>query len=666
MPNQTFPTQPYKGTRDFYPDSNQFVNSQKYTSLFLYQKYIFDTWRQVLVDAGFVEYDASIIEQAELYLAKSGKELGSKQLYNFRDKSDRHIALRPEMTPTLARMVADKYGELKFPLRWFSIPNCFRYEAPQKGRTREHWQVNVDIIGLAAGASDVELFLIAPKLFSAFGANKDQFAIYYNDRRVMDWFLGDYLQIQENKEEVVKIIDDYRKFSPEQNREFFRKYLNDQKIDKIIDLCSDKNSQSYQFYFQKAEQNPEIKTLNQLVKNIYPDFNIAFDPAIIRGQAYYTGIVFEAFDKNKENPRSLMGGGRYDNLMELFNKPKTPCVGLGSGDVTWLEFLKNWNLLDGSPAFETWKKQNQKEKVGIVLDKTPFATFGLEYLKKFGIKQNLDNQTLDTQNTFQNQYPFFENTSKENSILDNSLNPNQSSEISLAPLRIRSVALIKLSGTDKFICFKKTKPSKQEFYSDPNMLFLAGGKLENNENPTQAAIREVSEEIGLSGLNFVKKIATCLKYLPYQNSLSQSLEYYLLFEIDQDSLDNRDKNSELDQKSWEISLATLEELEGNNWDQLNWVVEILQKEGLADDSLAEKNLNFDLNFQSLDKNSSDALEKGQKQEIPIQKIGFLYQTLIPDLKSQSLVCDIDYNIDRSTKKRAENLRKRGCSGIIKL
>ena len=146
-------SQPYKGTRDFYPKN------------LLKRNYIFQTWRQTLIANGYEEYDCSVVENAQIYIAKSGEELGSKQLYSFTDKGDRAIALRPEMTPSLARMISNHFGDMKFPLRWFSIPNCFRYERPQKGRLREFWQVNVDLIGKNAGESDLEILNLVGQLF---------------------------------------------------------------------------------------------------------------------------------------------------------------------------------------------------------------------------------------------------------------------------------------------------------------------------------------------------------------------------------------------------------------------------------------------------------------------------------------------------------------------
>jgi histidyl-tRNA synthetase len=201
----TISTNPYKGTRDFYPEDMKRRN------------YIFDTWRYVLVQNGFVEYDSSVVENAEIYLAKSGEELGSKQLYSFIDKGDRKIALRPEMTPTLARIVAAKFGEMRFPLRWFSIPNCFRYERPQKGRLREFWQLNVDIIGKEAGEVDIELLVVTAKMFLAFGADRSMFKIMFNHRQVLDKWLESN-NLLDQKTTIYAVLDDWFKVSIEENK----------------------------------------------------------------------------------------------------------------------------------------------------------------------------------------------------------------------------------------------------------------------------------------------------------------------------------------------------------------------------------------------------------------------------------------------------------------
>ncbi len=341
--NQIFPSQPYKGTRDFYP-----LDLKK-------RNYIFSTWKQTLNSLGFVEYETSVIENADLYIAKSGEELGSKQLYNFYDKSNRHIALRPEQTPSLARLVANKFGELNFPLRWFSIPNCFRYERPQKGRLREHWQLNVDIIGLPAGEAEIELMNVLGKIFLGFKATKKNFKIMYNHRQVLDEWLKKN-QFFEIKEIIYKVLDDWFKEDLKTKTEVLSNAGLDQSQIKLIEDLTKKQGFSWEQYLDLAKEYSELDLLLNLLPQIRPEVEYEFNPCIIRGIAYYTGIVLEAFDKNPANPRALFGGGRYDNLMELFGK-QSPAIGFGWGDVTMHEFLTNWNLY---PDFE------KKSKLGIL------------------------------------------------------------------------------------------------------------------------------------------------------------------------------------------------------------------------------------------------------------------------------------------------------------
>ncbi len=335
--------QPYKGTRDLYPE-----NLQK-------RNYIFEVWRKTLKSFGYQEYDTSILENADIYLIKSGEELGSKQLYSFVDKGDRKVALRPEMTPSLARIVANKFGELKFPLRWFSIPNCFRYERPQKGRLREFWQLNVDLVGKSAGLVDLEILFLAGKLVSAFGASPDMFQIRFNHRQVLDNWLVQYELIQ-FKDLIYTTLDDWFKLTLEQNQSKLANQLNPQQIAIVVDLCN-KNGQPWRDYIILAQQLPEVKLILETLPTIAPEINFEFTPTIIRGLAYYTGLVFEGFSLNKESPRAIFGGGRYDNLLDLFGK-KAEAIGFGLGEVPFGDFLEDWNLY---PSFD------QSQKTGIIL-----------------------------------------------------------------------------------------------------------------------------------------------------------------------------------------------------------------------------------------------------------------------------------------------------------
>lgn len=320
-------THPYRGTRDFYPED------------FARRQYIFDTWRKSLLNLGFQQYDTPVLENAEIYIQKSGEELGGQQLYNFYDKGERHIALRPEMTPSLARIVANKYGELRFPLRWFSIPNCFRYERPQKGRVREHWQLNVDILGLPAGAVDLEFIFTITEIFKNFGANQEHFQIRLNHREVLDRWI-EQNGLSNYKSTIYSILDDWLKTEEDYKIQTLKDAgLDDSQIQLVLGIRDDSS------YTKLAEEFPELKMILEQIPQIAPDVDLVLDPTIVRGLAYYTGIVFEAFDKNRGNPRALFGGGRYDDLMSLFDEKKQlPAIGLGWGDVTMANFLDNWNL----------------------------------------------------------------------------------------------------------------------------------------------------------------------------------------------------------------------------------------------------------------------------------------------------------------------------------
>jgi histidyl-tRNA synthetase len=342
--SQTISTQPYKGTRDFYPEQLQKKN------------YIFAKWREVLTKKGFLEYETSLLENAEIYIAKSGQELGGSQLYNFYDKGERFVALRPEQTPSLARMVANNFGEIRFPVRWFSIPNCFRYERPQKGRLREHWQLNVDVIGLEPGFIELEILNLVGELFKSFGANKNHFAINFNHRGLLDSWLEEY-GLLENKSLIYKVLDDWYKVSIDENNTLLTAELSPSQVENIVNLAQ-KNGKEWEDYLNKAHEYKEIKLILAHIGQLQSDLEYVLNPCIIRGIAYYTGIVFEAFDKNPENPRALFGGGRYDNLMELFGK-HAPAIGFGWGDVTMDEFLTGHNLY---PDF-----QNNVNKIGVML-----------------------------------------------------------------------------------------------------------------------------------------------------------------------------------------------------------------------------------------------------------------------------------------------------------
>ncbi|MEK7618152.1 MAG: histidine--tRNA ligase [Patescibacteria group bacterium] len=303
--------EPYKGTRDFYP-RDQFA-----------QNHIFDVWRRVAQRYGYLEYGASIIEETDLYRAKTGEEIVNEQTYSFTDRGGSDVTIRPEMTPTVARMVAQKRKELTFPLRWFSIPNLFRYERPQRGRLREHWQLNCDIFGVDGIEADAEIISLAYDIMKEFGAKDENFVIKLNNRQAL-----------------TKVF--FELGLTEANQKTFRRLLD--KKDKIEDF----NEQVKAILGKPFNANPKADNeTSQLMQKLQAlgIKNLVYDPYLVRGFDYYTGMVFEMYDVNPKNPRALFGGGRYDDLVEIFGVEKVPGVGFGWGDVTTKDFLETYNLL---------------------------------------------------------------------------------------------------------------------------------------------------------------------------------------------------------------------------------------------------------------------------------------------------------------------------------
>ena len=331
---------PYKGTRDFYP-KDSVINWSDSVHDQAKQNYIFGNFKHTLDSNGFLQYSSSVIEAAEAFTAKSGDELGSNQLYSFVDKGDRKIALRPELTLSIARMVANKFDNLRLPLRWYSIDNCFRYERPQKGRLREFWQVEIDIIGKEAGEVDLEIMRLTVELFKGLGAKPNMFKFLYNHRGVLeDWVKLNSWEAQ--KVELFKILDDWFKVELSEKQKQLEDLLGAKDAQKVISTVA-KEGEAWQEYLTLARKYDEMELILDIMPAIYPEFNIDFTPAIIRGQAYYTGLIFECFDVNPDNPRSLFGGGRFDDLLDLYGK-KAPAIGLAPGDTTIHHFLENWDL----------------------------------------------------------------------------------------------------------------------------------------------------------------------------------------------------------------------------------------------------------------------------------------------------------------------------------
>lgn len=310
------------GFRDFYPEDLSLRN------------HIFATWRSVAQRYGFEEYDGPPLESLELYTQKSGEEI-VQQLYTFRDKGDRDVALRPEMTPTLARMVAAHAQALKKPIRWFSIPQLFRYERTQRGRLREHFQLNMDIIGEAGPLADAELIAAAIDIMRAFGFGPGDFTAKLSDRRVLRVLLLGYGVPEAKLPVVYGIIDKTGrdKEAPEslvvEGGRIPWAGLRD--LDRASDVLASLPG--------GPESIEPLREVMGALQHMGLGEFVELDLSIVRGLAYYTGVVFELFDKQRKL-RAICGGGRYDGLLGAAGGPDLPALGFGMGDVVLGELLK--------------------------------------------------------------------------------------------------------------------------------------------------------------------------------------------------------------------------------------------------------------------------------------------------------------------------------------
>lgn len=328
--------QPYKGTRDLYPED------------MCLRRYIFDTWRAVVESFGYEEYDAPLLEPLEIYAAKSGEEIVGGQTYAFTDRGDRQVAIRPEMTPSIARMVAARRQEMPLPARLYSISNFMRYERPQNGREREFWQLNVDLFGAAGVAADVEMIAIADAVLKKFGADESMFTIRVNDRRLTDYIMREYLGLNEEQAaSMVKLLDKRAKIPEETFDETAREIFADSAGENMRKLTELLQGRSLQDLPAEIKGSGMTDDLDELLKQIesHGISSVKYDPTLMRGLDYYTGIVFEVFDNSPENNRSMFGGGRYDGLVGLFGVEDLPVVGMAPGELTTLNFLKSWNLV---------------------------------------------------------------------------------------------------------------------------------------------------------------------------------------------------------------------------------------------------------------------------------------------------------------------------------
>ena len=335
MSNANFQALP--GFRDFYPDD------------FAVRAHIMRTWREVARRYGFQEYDGPPLEPLELYTEKSGPEI-VQQLYNFTDKGDREVAMRPEMTPTLARMAGARAGGLRKPIKWFSIPQLFRYERAQRGRLREHFQLNLDIIGEDDVAADAELLAAAIDMLRAFGLTEQDIVARVSDRRLLRALLLHAGVPEDQLVLVYNIVDKLERETREAIGARLRGEagMDAESVERTLDIFRHTDFAAVREAYGGTEGvGPEIERMAEILGHVDAmglGAYVRFDLSIVRGLAYYTGIVFELFDARGEL-RAICGGGRYDNLLGQVGGVQLPALGFGMGDVVLKELLSDRGLL---------------------------------------------------------------------------------------------------------------------------------------------------------------------------------------------------------------------------------------------------------------------------------------------------------------------------------
>ena len=326
-------TQGVRGTRDFYPEDMRLRN------------WLFDNFIAASLLHGFEEYDAPVLEHEDLYTRKQGEEI-TQQLYNFQDKGDRKVALRPEMTPSLARMVMARAGSLPMPIKWFSIPQCWRYERTQRGRGREHYQWNVDIWGTTELSADAELISVMVTFFEEIGLSSDDVVISISNRKVLEEVLGSLGVEGDLFAKTCIVVDKMDKLPPD----VIEKQLSDlghssEVITKIQTVLGIKDMKNLKSSLDKSSSAiSELNTLFELIEAYGMSEWVQFDASVVRGLAYYTGSVFEAHDREGKF-RAICGGGRYDNLLSTLGGKDLPATGFGFGDMVIMELLAEKGLI---------------------------------------------------------------------------------------------------------------------------------------------------------------------------------------------------------------------------------------------------------------------------------------------------------------------------------
>lgn len=338
------PNTPPKWTADWFPEE------------FKIRKYIFDTWRSVCKSYGFEEYLGPLVESSDIWKAKSGEDVGGTELTQITNKEGKitDLAIRPEMTPTVTRMASRIWKETDKPLKWFSIANFYRNEKPQKGRNREFWQLNCDIFGETSVNSDIEILTLSLELMRAFHAPKESYRLRLNHRSLINAFFEKVLEIPDGEVRVhlMRLLDKYEKLSKNDFIQALEKLGIADGFPAIETFMQVKNIQEIRKNFLLLANDEHFREFEILIESLqslgYTD-EIEFSGSLIRGFDYYDGVIFEMFDANKENPRALFGGGRYNGLADIFGvKEGIPAIGFAPGDETMKLFLEGHGLLEAT------------------------------------------------------------------------------------------------------------------------------------------------------------------------------------------------------------------------------------------------------------------------------------------------------------------------------
>ncbi len=333
--------QPPRGTQDRFPDE------------FAVRKHIFDTWRKVCLSFGYEEYLWPLVEHADIWRAKSGEDVWGSELTLITDREGKisDLALRPEMTPSVTRMVASKYPSLSKPIRWFSIANFYRNERPQRGRNREFRQLNIDMFGETSQLAELEALQMAMEIMFAFDAPQDSFVLKINHRHLIENFLLEVVGLSpEQKTNMIRLMDKWEKLP----REAFvataiELGASTSQTEQVVQFLSATSLSELLEVLPALATQPsiaEMQLLMQQMSDIWYGAWITFVPSLMRWFDYYDGLVFEVFDKHPDNNRAMFGGGRYNGLAEIFgSKEQIPAIGSAPGDEPMRLFLESWGLL---------------------------------------------------------------------------------------------------------------------------------------------------------------------------------------------------------------------------------------------------------------------------------------------------------------------------------